>query len=1496
MADGSGLVLTDRNVWNVYSPNPPRIQWITTDKICIRTRRITASDTSDQFQYIGLDMFIGYGRYTNSIYLPYNSVSIMGYWNGDMTQPLANYSSGQDVEFILDFKKWRNNWSTTTVKDYRNLPMANPSGIPGVQAGAQMTYLDLYKIFKASSAIYFRVFHRTRWACNSESAKFTDVGYIYSGYVDNFQHPTDGHTFNNGICVYPYKPLPYVLYDKANTNMSVQIAIPWTFRQHTGSSFTAVNDYVPSNGNTVFDIAITASVVGDSDVNPNPGITGTYGPGEYEVFRQRFTKDTNNRWGYHSFNKNISEVFPESKRGKNIAFRVWYNYYQNNGEWSGWETTGPDPDRNFTQYFLAEEKCFPTMFYNRLPKFNVSQSCQVRNNTIADDYNVRWQCWDDDGDMIDFISDMYICNQAGSGVAHSYGWFSKSMSPGNYDETKNDSVLNILSHVSPNIDPSTYYNHHFELPASSADRFDAYNSNGSFAETITSPRQSSKLICPYMIDFRPSNLSITFDHTVGEQFTATIHGSHPDWNNCKFYLTAKDEDDRWEQSIKGQWGDGNWNGFLQHWENGNTATFNLSSMYGEAYRGKRFKFYVAVISPHGWDKHLGWTELKVRLNDRPRVDLGLEKTLGPTVFGEVLAADQDGVKTIVVEFCLANSNNNPDTSKLWRKTYNIHGEPYINIIEEITPKLTEYGITSNSYVGKKVFVRAGAIDSLGCERSASDMAWKEMTYDTPPDISFYLENTKGEEAFMIIKTTYPNGLPRLTITAECPNNIEKFVYNNYDVQEHQKEIRIRFSPPEHGFKDADRMKQFKFRAELTNAMGQAMVFRTENWTWNDIPTISITNVDLGPVTNGLIRRGSSSMKPIFTIRSNDSDNVRVFGEVGNNGSDNNLKSVFKDSVNAGTVTKSYTVDLVEFFKNPGEEFNFKTFRVQSADIFNKYSQQAISQQFRMLDGHTISGINIEPSSLSMNVDNNVSGKNFKVRVRFNDTPYAKSDTKSVLDLQLYVRNENKFRILYIKVAESSSYYNYIKNTCSITLLEKANDRDYVNSLNYDNLHNSYDLVIIDACYISLRRNELEKAKELADKGLPCYVIGNDTVENVFANGTAYANAGADSKWRSGIVNEKMPFTNSIHNVSLSSDSKNFYNNLNHSVFPIVKSDGKHAIFCYTSPNVTNNKVPYSKSSYVVQDNDYGLQESMFIRLVNFLIDTKKDYHRLILNQSYDITAYDSGHTCKPSDIVKEFDGGSLSLSPNQKVFAKARVRTFVSGDWDGDYCYYFEDSDKNFIYAPEPNKPSILYPITSSSTSICLKNPPIVISTGNQPNPANSQISDIRVKWNGQYYYATTHTQYFSNTASNYNNTNIVFYPPSLLNAGTNRIEINIKSKLTNIWSPTTILDIYIKDANVIKSQGEIISAYLPPRDLINELRRAYGMSNYNYPGVSNGVPITYENHVNVLNKSFNEMVDKINNYCIRKNWCTHMDIGNQIFILASSTTTINNYLTKFNK
>ena len=81
MSDGRELVLTDRNVWNVYSPNPPILNWITDSKISIVTRRITASDTNDKFKYIGIDMFMGYGRYNSSPFLPYESVSIMGYWN-----------------------------------------------------------------------------------------------------------------------------------------------------------------------------------------------------------------------------------------------------------------------------------------------------------------------------------------------------------------------------------------------------------------------------------------------------------------------------------------------------------------------------------------------------------------------------------------------------------------------------------------------------------------------------------------------------------------------------------------------------------------------------------------------------------------------------------------------------------------------------------------------------------------------------------------------------------------------------------------------------------------------------------------------------------------------------------------------------------------------------------------------------------------------------------------------------------------------------------------------------------------------------------------------------------------------------------------------------------------------------------------------------------------------------------------------------------------------
>lgn len=207
--------------------------------------------------------------------------------------------------------------------------------------------------------------------------------------------------------------------------------------------------------------------------------------------------------------------------------------------------------------------------------------------------------------------------------------------------------------------------------------------------------------------------------------------------------------------------------------------------------------------------------------------------------------------------------------------------------------------------------------------------------------------------------------------------------------------------------------------------------------------------------------------------------------------------------------------------------------------------------------------------------------------------YMKLDFRGAVCRTQPLKNAN---ILYLQTGGYTCGYDaYIKKYCSnVEVRDYHTDLSPIDSFTLETLK-KYDLIIVDNNAWSIPNNAMDKSKELADLGLPFYLIGNDTTNTKYATDVVYVDGGKDNNNQAIVELDTIPFEYNVMDIDVGRDSRNAYNSLLKDTTPLVTCKGLNIVFAYISP-VSNTAV--------IQDNSAGLNEDFVIKSIEYLLNTK----------------------------------------------------------------------------------------------------------------------------------------------------------------------------------------------------------------------------------------------------------------------------------------------------
>lgn len=207
--------------------------------------------------------------------------------------------------------------------------------------------------------------------------------------------------------------------------------------------------------------------------------------------------------------------------------------------------------------------------------------------------------------------------------------------------------------------------------------------------------------------------------------------------------------------------------------------------------------------------------------------------------------------------------------------------------------------------------------------------------------------------------------------------------------------------------------------------------------------------------------------------------------------------------------------------------------------------------------------------------------------------YMKLDFRGAVCRTQPLKNAN---ILYLQTGGYTCGYDaYIKKYCSnVEVRDYHTDLSPIDSFTLETLK-KYDLIIVDNNAWSIPNNAMDKSKELADLGLPFYLIGNDTTNTKYATDVVYVDGGKDNNNQAIVELDTIPFEYNVMDIDVGGDSRNAYNSLLKDTTPLVTCKGLNIVFAYISP-VSNTAV--------IQDNSASLNEDFVIKSIEYLLNTK----------------------------------------------------------------------------------------------------------------------------------------------------------------------------------------------------------------------------------------------------------------------------------------------------
>lgn len=206
------------------------------------------------------------------------------------------------------------------------------------------------------------------------------------------------------------------------------------------------------------------------------------------------------------------------------------------------------------------------------------------------------------------------------------------------------------------------------------------------------------------------------------------------------------------------------------------------------------------------------------------------------------------------------------------------------------------------------------------------------------------------------------------------------------------------------------------------------------------------------------------------------------------------------------------------------------------------------------------------------------------------------------------------------------------------------------------------------------------------------------------------------------------------------------------------------------------------------------------------------------------------------------------LAPNTKLYYKIKAIDIFGIDSP---LVKIKDAGKLHINT-KPKAPGLLYP----SSKIHDKNPRIVLI-------ANGDIDAddiaIKINVNGQDYNSLLQTSYFNKSRYAHNDNKIILECPLSLKSGTNDIKIKVNDGYQDSDEMSYKITYEEPTLSKIDKQDLIITKEIYDKFtvMINDIRKAYGQSQYKFPAVTQNSTLILTDYFNTL---YNKASD-VNNF-----------------------------------
>ena len=274
-------------------------------------------------------------------------------------------------------------------------------------------------------------------------------------------------------------------------------------------------------------------------------------------------------------------------------------------------------------------------------------------------------------------------------------------------------------------------------------------------------------------------------------------------------------------------------------------------------------------------------------------------------------------------------------------------------------------------------------------------------------------------------------------------------------------------------------------------------------------------------------------------------------------------------------------------------------------------------------------------------------------------------------------NLEESKILVLQKNDNGDAKSLLESKCKVDYKNIKDDANFFTNLSIDDVK-IYDLIIYDSHAWSVPLNDLKKSIELSNYGIPCLLIGNDTIEECYGSKPKGLSVTSDSDIaKSYIIKENIPFSLDDYSYTNLPDYCNYPTDMaNDKMFPILKCKEFYPMIAYESPCNTIS----------ICDNTAGFfrNQPFFFKIVEWLISTKN------LVKYKDYCLFGDGIVCqKPfKNLWSRYKNGIFSSSP-------------ANGNWNIEYYFPYETinsfNESPRIIKCSPKKGMNYYTIKSSS-------------------------------------------------------------------------------------------------------------------------------------------------------------------------------------------------------